>query len=165
MTAYRGGPPPLCCKLQGGWFSKALRGQRIVLSPCAKTAGSLWRPSHPPSCPRRVRGCSALSVAGAAAGAGRGALPGRLLDRTLLWPPRTQEKILEGWKVYAGTTNLQQLPEAASIAQIIVHGNYTDEEDDYDIALIRLSKPLPLSGECAHPPARPSNPGDPCLWQ
>lgn len=66
-------------------------------------------------------------------------------------PRRTREKILEGWKVYAGTTNLQQLPEAAAIAQIIVHGNYTDEEDDYDIALIRLSKPLPLSGECAHP--------------
>lgn len=60
---------------------------------------------------------------------------------------RTQEKILEGWKVYAGTSNLLQLPEAASVSQIIINGNYTDEEDDYDIALMRLSKPLTLSGE------------------
>lgn len=60
---------------------------------------------------------------------------------------RTREKILEGWKVYAGTNDLHQLPEAASISQIIINGNYTDEQDDYDIALIRLSKPLTLSGE------------------
>ncbi|EGW02477.1 Transmembrane protease, serine 13, partial [Cricetulus griseus] len=58
---------------------------------------------------------------------------------------RTREKVLEGWKVYAGTSNLHQLPEAASISQIIINGNYTDEQDDYDIALIRLSKPLTLS--------------------
>lgn len=49
--------------------------------------------------------------------------------------------------MYAGTNNLYQLPEAASIAQIIINGNYTDEQDDYDIALMRLSKPLALSGE------------------
>lgn len=60
---------------------------------------------------------------------------------------RTKEKVLEGWKVYAGTNNLRQLPEAASIAQIIINGNYSDDEDDYDIALVRLSKPLTLSGE------------------
>lgn len=59
---------------------------------------------------------------------------------------RTREKVLEGWKVYAGTHNLHQLPEAASIAQIIINGNYSDEQDDYDIALMRLSKPLALSG-------------------
>ncbi|EPY88068.1 transmembrane protease serine 13 [Camelus ferus] len=57
----------------------------------------------------------------------------------------TREKILEGWKVYVGTNNLHHLPEAASIAQIIINGNYTDEQDDYDIALMRLSKPLTLS--------------------
>ncbi|GAB5577118.1 transmembrane protease serine 2 [Prionailurus iriomotensis] len=61
----------------------------------------------------------------------------------------TREKILEGWKVYAGTSNLLQLPVAASISQIIINGNYTDEEDDYDIALMRLSKPLTLSGLCS----------------
>lgn len=49
--------------------------------------------------------------------------------------------------MYAGTSNLHQLPEAASISQIIINGNYTDEQDDYDIALIRLSKPLTLSGK------------------
>ncbi|XP_021093483.1 transmembrane protease serine 13 isoform X2 [Heterocephalus glaber] len=59
----------------------------------------------------------------------------------------TREKMLEGWKVYVGTNNLKQLPEAASIAQIIINSNYTDEQDDYDIALMRLSKPLTLSSK------------------
>uniref|UniRef100_A0A8C9KCW9 Transmembrane serine protease 13 n=1 Tax=Panthera tigris altaica TaxID=74533 RepID=A0A8C9KCW9_PANTA len=67
---------------------------------------------------------------------------------------RTREKILEGWKVYAGTSNLLQLPAAASISQIIINGNYTDEEDDYDIALMRLSKPLTLSAH-VHPACLP----------
>ncbi|XP_028639674.1 transmembrane protease serine 13 isoform X3 [Grammomys surdaster] len=66
----------------------------------------------------------------------------------------TREKILEGWKVYAGTSNLHQLPEAASISQIIINSNYTDEQDDYDIALIRLSKPLTLSAHI-HPACLP----------
>ncbi|XP_036077446.1 transmembrane protease serine 13 [Rousettus aegyptiacus] len=66
----------------------------------------------------------------------------------------TREKILEGWKVYAGTNDLHQLPEAASISQIIINGNYTDEQDDYDIALIRLSKPLTLSAHI-HPACLP----------
>ncbi|XP_078195720.1 transmembrane protease serine 13 isoform X1 [Callithrix jacchus] len=66
----------------------------------------------------------------------------------------TREKILEGWKVYAGTSNLHQLPEAASIAEIIINSNYTDEQDDYDIALMRLSKPLPLSAHI-HPACLP----------
>lgn len=59
--------------------------------------------------------------------------------------------VLEGWKVYAGTSNLHQLPEAASISQIIINGNYTDKQDDYDIALMRLSKPLTLSCEWRGP--------------
>uniref|UniRef100_A0A2K6JYE7 Transmembrane serine protease 13 n=1 Tax=Rhinopithecus bieti TaxID=61621 RepID=A0A2K6JYE7_RHIBE len=66
----------------------------------------------------------------------------------------TREKVLEGWKVYAGTSNLHQLPEAASIAEIIINSNYTDEEDDYDIALMRLSKPLTLSAHI-HPACLP----------
>ncbi|XP_036283592.1 transmembrane protease serine 13 isoform X3 [Pipistrellus kuhlii] len=66
----------------------------------------------------------------------------------------TREKVLEGWKVYAGTNNLHQLPEAASIAQIIINGNYSDEQDDYDIALMRLSKPLALSAHI-HPACLP----------
>ncbi|XP_066101852.1 transmembrane protease serine 13 isoform X2 [Saccopteryx bilineata] len=66
----------------------------------------------------------------------------------------TREKVLEGWKVYAGTTNLHQLPEAASISQIIINGNYTDDQDDYDIALMRLSKPLSLSAHI-HPACLP----------
>uniref|UniRef100_A0A8C8YL98 Transmembrane serine protease 13 n=1 Tax=Prolemur simus TaxID=1328070 RepID=A0A8C8YL98_PROSS len=66
----------------------------------------------------------------------------------------TREKILDGWKVYAGTNNLHQLPEAASISQIIINSNYTDEQDDYDIALMRLSKPLTLSAHI-HPACLP----------
>uniref|UniRef100_F7CJN2 Transmembrane serine protease 13 n=1 Tax=Ornithorhynchus anatinus TaxID=9258 RepID=F7CJN2_ORNAN len=67
---------------------------------------------------------------------------------------QTREKILEGWKVYAGTNNLLQLPEAASVSQIIINSNYSDEHDDYDIALMRLTKPLPLSAQ-VHPACLP----------
>ncbi|XP_074158330.1 transmembrane protease serine 13 isoform X2 [Sminthopsis crassicaudata] len=66
----------------------------------------------------------------------------------------TREKILEGWKVYAGTTNLLHLPEAASVSQIIINSNYTDEQDDYDIALMKLDKPLTLSAH-VHPACLP----------
>ncbi|XP_078002973.1 transmembrane protease serine 13 isoform X2 [Phascolarctos cinereus] len=66
----------------------------------------------------------------------------------------TREKILEGWKVYAGTTNLLHLPEAASVAQIIINSNYSDEQDDYDIALMKLDKPLTLSAH-VHPACLP----------
>nr|XP_058924924.1 transmembrane protease serine 13 isoform X2 [Kogia breviceps] len=66
----------------------------------------------------------------------------------------TPEKILEDWKVYVGTNNLHQLPEGASIAQIIIHSNYTDNQDDYDIALMRLSEPLTLTTH-VHPACLP----------
>lgn len=111
----------------------------------------------PVSCSLLPVSCGSLGVAGAATG----------LHQTTVscGSCRTREKILEGWKVYAGTSNLLQLPAAASISQIIINGNYTDEEDDYDIALMRLSKPLTLSGEWidtghTHPGSsrRPSGP-------
>ena len=49
--------------------------------------------------------------------------------------------------MYVGTNDLHHLPESASVAQIIINSNYSDDQDDYDIALMRLSKPLTLSGE------------------
>lgn len=73
--------------------------------------------------------------------------------------------MLEGWKVYAGTNNLHQLPEAASIAQIIINSNYTDEQDDYDIALMRLSKPLTLSSKQIWAPPFPGTISSPWTWQ
>ncbi|KAI4581236.1 hypothetical protein MJG53_020824, partial [Ovis ammon polii x Ovis aries] len=66
----------------------------------------------------------------------------------------TREKILEGWKVYVGTNDLHHLPESASVAQIIINSNYSDDQDDYDIALMRLSKPLTLSAH-VHPACLP----------
>ncbi|KAM5245994.1 transmembrane protease serine 13 [Ctenodactylus gundi] len=66
----------------------------------------------------------------------------------------TPEKMLESWKVYAGTNNLNVLPKAASIDQIIINSNYTDDQDDYDVALIRLSKALTLSAHI-HPVCLP----------
>uniref|UniRef100_A0A8C6C0P6 Transmembrane serine protease 13 n=1 Tax=Monodon monoceros TaxID=40151 RepID=A0A8C6C0P6_MONMO len=67
---------------------------------------------------------------------------------------RTPNKILEDWKVYVGTNNLHQLPEGASIAQIIINSNYSDDDDDYDIALMRLSEPLTLTTH-VHPACLP----------
>ncbi|KAL4697527.1 hypothetical protein H8959_003225 [Pygathrix nigripes] len=48
------------------------------------------------------------------------------------------------------TSCLRQPPSQ----EIIINSNYTDEEDDYDIALMRLSKPLTLSAHI-HPACLP----------
>ncbi|XP_053223525.1 transmembrane protease serine 13 [Podarcis raffonei] len=55
-------------------------------------------------------------------------------------------KILDQWKVYAGASNLKHLPTAGiSVSHIIINAKYDDDHDDFDIALLKLSKPLTLS--------------------
>ncbi|KAJ6653173.1 hypothetical protein lerEdw1_010046 [Lerista edwardsae] len=56
-------------------------------------------------------------------------------------------KILDEWKVHAGTSNLKQGTEGIPVSQIIINGNYSDDQDDYDIALMKLSRPLSLSAQ------------------
>lgn len=57
-------------------------------------------------------------------------------------------KILDQWKVYAGASNLKQLPTAGiPVSHIIINAKYDDDHDDFDIALLKLSKPLTLSGK------------------
>ncbi|XP_053124935.1 transmembrane protease serine 13-like isoform X2 [Hemicordylus capensis] len=56
-------------------------------------------------------------------------------------------KILDKWTVYAGTSDLMQLSEGIPVSQVIINTNYTDDQDDYDIALMRLSRPLALSAQ------------------
>lgn len=61
-------------------------------------------------------------------------------------------KILDEWKVHAGTSDLKQGTEGIPVSHIIINGNYSDDQDDYDIALMKLSRPLSLSGDSAPPP-------------
>lgn len=56
-------------------------------------------------------------------------------------------KILDEWKVYAGTSDLKQTKEGILVSEVIINANYSDDHDDYDIALMKLSQPLVLSGE------------------
>lgn len=56
-------------------------------------------------------------------------------------------KILDEWKVYAGISDLKQMKEGILVSEIIINANYSDDHDDYDIALMKLSQPLGLSGE------------------
>lgn len=56
-------------------------------------------------------------------------------------------KILDDWKVYGGVSDLKQPMEGIPVSQVIINSNYSDDHDDYDIALMRLSRPLALSGE------------------
>lgn len=56
-------------------------------------------------------------------------------------------KILDEWKVYAGTSDLRQTKEGILVSEVIINANYSDDHDDYDIALVKLSQPLVLSGE------------------
>jgi len=56
-------------------------------------------------------------------------------------------KILDDWKVYGGVSDLKQHAEGIPVSQVIINSNYSDDHDDYDIALMKLSRPLTLSGE------------------
>lgn len=56
-------------------------------------------------------------------------------------------KILDDWKVYSGVSDLKQHAEGIPVSQVIINSNYSDDHDDYDIALMKLSRPLTLSGE------------------
>ncbi|KAF7235389.1 Transmembrane protease serine 13, partial [Varanus komodoensis] len=69
-------------------------------------------------------------------------------------------KILDEWKVYAGASDLRHLTEGILVSQVIINTNYSDDHDDYDIALMKLSRPLALSGEA--PPPGPGPPASPC---
>ncbi|XP_042687877.1 transmembrane protease serine 13 isoform X4 [Centrocercus urophasianus] len=74
-------------------------------------------------------------------------------------------KILDDWKVYGGVSDLKQPMEGIPVSQVIINSNYSDDHDDYDIALMKLSRPLTLSGgrtgsgsTCLPPHARPAVP-------
>nr|XP_047919407.1 transmembrane protease serine 13 isoform X2 [Anser cygnoides] len=54
-------------------------------------------------------------------------------------------KILDDWKVYGGVSDLKQHTEGIPVSQVIINSNYSDDHDDYDIALMKLSRPLTLS--------------------
>lgn len=60
--------------------------------------------------------------------------------------PRNSMKILDDWKVYGGVSDLKQPMEGIPVSQVIINSNYSDDHDDYDIALMKLSRPLTLSG-------------------
>ncbi|XP_077163066.1 transmembrane protease serine 13-like isoform X2 [Paroedura picta] len=57
------------------------------------------------------------------------------------------EKILDEWKVFAGTSDLSHPTEGIPVSHVIINANYSDDHDDYDIALMKLAKPLPLSAQ------------------
>ncbi|XP_077163071.1 transmembrane protease serine 13-like isoform X6 [Paroedura picta] len=62
------------------------------------------------------------------------------------------EKILDEWKVFAGTSDLSHPTEGIPVSHVIINANYSDDHDDYDIALMKLAKPLPLSDPPCLPP-------------
>ncbi|KFZ58964.1 Transmembrane protease serine 13, partial [Antrostomus carolinensis] len=66
-------------------------------------------------------------------------------------------KILDDWKVYGGVSDLKQRAEGIPVSQVIINSNYSDDHDDYDIALMKLSRPLTLS---EIRPARNTNRGN-----
>ncbi|NWX91975.1 TMPSD protease, partial [Nothoprocta pentlandii] len=56
-------------------------------------------------------------------------------------------KILDDWRVYGGVSDLKQRSEGIPVSQVIINSNYSDDHDDYDIALMKLSRPLVLSAQ------------------
>ncbi|XP_064380267.1 transmembrane protease serine 13 isoform X3 [Dromaius novaehollandiae] len=56
-------------------------------------------------------------------------------------------KVLEDWRVHSGVSDLKQHSEGVPVSQVIINSNYSDDHDDYDIALMKLSRPLTLSAQ------------------
>nr|XP_006110917.1 transmembrane protease serine 13 [Pelodiscus sinensis] len=56
-------------------------------------------------------------------------------------------KILDEWKVYAGASDLLHPAKGITASHIIINANYSDDQDDYDIALVKLASPLTMSGQ------------------
>lgn len=79
--------------------------------------------------------------------AGRSPVPPTSHPLLISPSPRNSMKILDDWKVYGGVSDLKQHTEGIPVSQVIINSNYSDDHDDYDIALMKLSRPLMLSGE------------------
>nr|XP_016853788.1 PREDICTED: transmembrane protease serine 13 isoform X2 [Anolis carolinensis] len=59
-------------------------------------------------------------------------------------------KILDRWKVVAGASDLKRPGggwEGVPVKEVIINANYSEEHDDYDIALLKLARPLVLSAQ------------------
>ncbi|XP_074832922.1 transmembrane protease serine 13 isoform X2 [Carettochelys insculpta] len=56
-------------------------------------------------------------------------------------------RILDHWRVHAGTANLLHPVQGIPASRIIINSNYDNSHDDYDIALVKLAVPLALTGQ------------------
>ncbi|KAI4880559.1 hypothetical protein NFI96_028686, partial [Prochilodus magdalenae] len=54
-------------------------------------------------------------------------------------------QVPSNWQVYLGVVLQYQLPQPYSVEQITLHELYNSETNDYDIALLKLSRPVNLS--------------------
>lgn len=51
------------------------------------------------------------------------------------------------WRVYAGTISQNSLQTPYLLKKIIVNENYNNNNNDYDVALLKLSSPVTFSSE------------------
>lgn len=51
------------------------------------------------------------------------------------------------WRVYAGTVSQSALQIPYLVKKIIVNENYNSNNNDYDVALLKLSSPITFSSE------------------
>ncbi|XP_073458585.1 transmembrane protease serine 13 [Aquarana catesbeiana] len=52
---------------------------------------------------------------------------------------------MEDWRIVAGTNNLNQARSVSGVSAIIRHENYNADNDDYDMALMKLKNPFTYS--------------------
>lgn len=55
-------------------------------------------------------------------------------------------KELKNWRVVSGQTYMTTLG-GSYVDRILVNGDYNAEENDFDIAMMRLSSPITVGGE------------------
>lgn len=65
-----------------------------------------------------------------------------------LWPC-SSKKELSRWRVVSGRTYISTLG-GSYVDRIVLNGDYDPNKNDYDIALMRLSSPISVGGQCFH---------------
>lgn len=64
--------------------------------------------------------------------------------------PCSSKKELSRWRVVSGRTYMSTLG-GSQVDRIIINGEYNPEQNDYDIALMRLSSPITVGGKSLSP--------------
>ena len=70
-----------------------------------------------------------------------------LFHALLFYSSNPSYKEAKNWRVYGGAVSQTKLPTPFTVKKIILHESYSQQTNDYDIALLKLSAPVEFNSE------------------